>query len=105
MRERHHQSPIGPVPHQLRRDGNHKLLSKFRILNVVFSPDGRRLRLDVSDPQTDSTTIWEVLAAAAGAVLHRHYSYAGAPPSADRVPGSVPDSLIQKARFPEGFLW
>jgi hypothetical protein len=43
------------------------------------------------------------LAAAVGAVLHRHYSYAGALPSADRVPGSVPDSFIQKARFPEGY--
>ncbi len=45
------------------------------------------------------------LAAAAGAVLHRHYSYAAVPLSAEQVPGSVPDSLIQKARFPEGFLW
>ncbi len=34
------------------------------------------------------------LAAAAGAVLHRHYSsYAAAPFSAEQVPGSVPDSL------------
>ena len=45
------------------------------------------------------------LAAAAGAVLHRHYSYAAAPHSAEQMPGSVPDSSIQKARFPEGFLW
>jgi beta-glucosidase len=45
------------------------------------------------------------LAAAAGAVLHRHYSYAVAPRSADQVSGAVPDSFIQKARFPEGFLW
>jgi beta-glucosidase len=45
------------------------------------------------------------LAAAAGAVVHRHYSYAAAPVSAEQMPGSVPDSLIQKARFPEGFLW
>jgi beta-glucosidase len=45
------------------------------------------------------------LAAAAGAVLHRHYSYAAAPRSPDQVPGAVPDSFIQKARFPEGFLW
>src|SRR6266536_1253422 len=45
------------------------------------------------------------LAAFAGAVLSRRYSYAGAPIPTDRIPGSVPDSLIQKARFPEGFLW
>ena len=45
------------------------------------------------------------LAAAAGAVLHRHNSYAAATLSADQAPGAVPDSLIQKARFPEGFLW
>jgi beta-glucosidase len=45
------------------------------------------------------------LAAAASAVLHRHDSYAAVPVSAERVPGSVPDSLIQQARFPEGFLW
>jgi beta-glucosidase len=45
------------------------------------------------------------LAAAAGAVLHRHDSYAAAPISAEQMPGSVPDWLIQKARFPEGFLW
>jgi len=45
------------------------------------------------------------LAAAAGSVLHRHYSYAAVPVSAEQVPGSVPDSLIQQARFPEGFLW
>src|ERR1022692_2210904 len=45
------------------------------------------------------------LAAAAGAVLPRPYSYAAASLSADQVPGAVPDSLIQKARFPEGFLW
>src|SRR6202047_5482169 len=45
------------------------------------------------------------LAAAAGAVLHRHDSYTAVPVSAKQVPGSVPDSLIQQARFPEGFLW
>lgn len=45
------------------------------------------------------------LAAAAGAVLHRNYSYAASPLSADQDPGAVPDSLMQKARFPEGFLW
>ena len=57
--------------------------------------------------------LWTVLnlplvplaAAAAGGVLHRHYSYAAVPVSAEQVPGSVPDSLIQQARFPEGFLW
>ena len=40
------------------------------------------------------------LAAAAGAVLHRHYS-SRASLSAEQ----VPDSFIQTARFPEGFLW
>jgi len=45
------------------------------------------------------------LAAAAGAVLHRHYSYAAAPPSAEHMPGSVTESSIQTAHFPEGFLW
>src|SRR5499425_3683801 len=45
------------------------------------------------------------LAAMAGAVLHRHYGIADSSHSADQTPGSVPDSLIQKARFPEGFLW
>ena len=45
------------------------------------------------------------LAAAAGAVLHRHDSYAAVPVSAEQVPGSMPDSLIRQARFPEGFLW
>lgn len=43
------------------------------------------------------------LAAAAGALLHR--SYAAEPLSAIQVPGAMPDSVIQKARFPEGFLW
>src|ERR1700761_5940886 len=45
------------------------------------------------------------LAAAAGAVLHRHDTYAAVSGSAEQVPGSVPDSLIQQACFPEGFLW
>jgi eukaryotic-like serine/threonine-protein kinase len=36
-----------------------KLLSKPAIGSVSFSPDGRRLRFDVSDRETDSTTIWE----------------------------------------------
>src|SRR6185436_10785514 len=44
------------------------------------------------------------LAAAAGAALSCR-SYAVAPLSANQVPGSVPDSSLQKARFPEGFLW
>src|SRR5580704_15651717 len=49
------------------------------------------------------------LAAAAGAALYRGHSYAAAPIVADLVPdqtpGAVAESLIQKARFPEGFLW
>src|SRR5262245_44477973 len=45
------------------------------------------------------------LAAAAAAVLHRHYSYAATQRSEDQVPGAVPCSSIKKARFPEGFLW
>src|SRR5438093_13770341 len=45
------------------------------------------------------------LAAAAGALLYRHPSYAAAPLSADQIPGSVSESSIQTARFPEGFLW
>src|SRR3981081_3681207 len=45
------------------------------------------------------------LAAAAGAVLYRHPGYAATPLFADQIPGSVPEGSIQKARFPEGFLW
>jgi beta-glucosidase len=45
------------------------------------------------------------LAAAAGAVLHQPFSHATMLLSGEQVPGSVPDSVIQKARFPEGFLW
>ena len=45
------------------------------------------------------------LAAGAGVMLHRPYSYAAATVSAQQVPGSVADSVIEKARFPEGFLW
>ncbi len=45
------------------------------------------------------------LTAAAGAMLRRRSNYAAAPLSAEQAPGSVPDSLIHKARFPEGFLW
>src|SRR5664279_4751324 len=48
------------------------------------------------------------LAAAAGAALYRSPGYAAGPLAAGQVaasvPGSVPDSLIAKARFPEGFL-
>src|SRR5579871_5251635 len=45
------------------------------------------------------------LAAAAGAVLSRHPGYAATPLFADQIPGLVPEESIQKARFPEGFLW
>ncbi|HVU44932.1 MAG TPA: GH1 family beta-glucosidase [Terracidiphilus sp.] len=45
------------------------------------------------------------LAAVAGAALSRSCSYADAQPSGQQVPGSVSDAVIQKARFPEGFLW
>src|SRR4051794_11505869 len=45
------------------------------------------------------------LAAAAGAVLYRHHGYASPPLSTEQNPGSVPESLIQSAHFPEGFLW
>ena len=36
-----------------------KILTMQVIFNAVFSPDGRRLRLDISDPKTDFATIWE----------------------------------------------
>ncbi len=45
------------------------------------------------------------LAAAAGAVLYRHTGYAATPFTADQIPGSVPEGSIEKARFPDGFLW
>src|ERR1700730_12617859 len=45
------------------------------------------------------------LAAAAGAVLHGHDSYAAVPVTVEQVPGSVPEWLVQQACFPEGFLW
>lgn len=45
------------------------------------------------------------LAAAAGVVLSRNDSYAAEPASAQQVPGSVPDSIIQKARLPQEFVW
>jgi eukaryotic-like serine/threonine-protein kinase len=39
--------------------GSRKILSMSTVFDVRFSPDGRRLRFDVSDRETDSTTIWE----------------------------------------------
>jgi beta-glucosidase len=50
------------------------------------------------------------LAAAAGAALYRNSSFAAAqdgvaPFAGGNVPGAVPEALIEKARFPEGFLW
>src|ERR1700759_5422000 len=45
------------------------------------------------------------LAAAAGAVLHGHDRHAAVPVTAEQVPGSVPEWLVEQARFPEGFLW
>src|SRR3954471_1036767 len=45
------------------------------------------------------------LAAAAGVVLYRQRGYASASISAEQIPGSVPEALIQSAHFPEGFLW
>ena len=45
------------------------------------------------------------LAAAAGAALYRGRSYAAGSIIPDQVPGAVPESLIQKAQFPEGFFW
>jgi len=45
------------------------------------------------------------LAVAAGTVLHRNSGCAVAASSAGQVPGSVPDSLIEQARFPDGFIW
>ena len=47
--------------------GAHEILSKQAILNFVFSPDGRRMRFDLSDRQTDSKTIWEAGADGSGA--------------------------------------
>jgi len=45
------------------------------------------------------------LAAVAGAALHSGFGIAAVIHSAEQVPGSIADSVIQKARFPEGFLW
>src|ERR1051325_2634936 len=45
------------------------------------------------------------LAAAAGAALYRRPCYATAQGSRYQTPGSVPESSIQSAHFPEGFLW
>ena len=46
--------------------GAHKILSVPGIGNFVYSPDGRRIRFDVTDRQTDSTTIWEARADGSG---------------------------------------
>ena len=45
------------------------------------------------------------LALAAGAVLHQPFGNAASSLSGEHVPGSVPDSIIQKAHFPKGFFW
>src|SRR3984885_16053472 len=45
------------------------------------------------------------LAATAGVALNPWHSYAPNPISTNQTPGSVPESLINQARFPEGFLW
>ncbi len=45
------------------------------------------------------------LAAAAGAALYRGHDLAAGPVIQDQTPGFVPESLIQKARFPPNFLW
>ena len=45
------------------------------------------------------------LAAVAGAALSHSSSYASMQSSTEQVPGSIPDSVIEQARFPEGFLW
>jgi beta-glucosidase len=45
------------------------------------------------------------IAAAAGAALSSRSGYAAASLFAAQVPGSVPDSVINEARFPKGFLW
>jgi serine/threonine protein kinase/Tol biopolymer transport system component len=42
--------------------GGQKVLSQPGIDNPVYSPDGQRLRFDVTDRQTDSRTIWEARA-------------------------------------------
>jgi len=45
------------------------------------------------------------LAATAGVALSSWRSYADNTVSVSQMPGSVPESLIKEARFPEGFLW
>jgi beta-glucosidase len=43
--------------------------------------------------------------AAAGAGLLSSKTLPAAQPMQQPVPGSIPSSVIQQARFPEGFLW
>src|SRR6201996_3609191 len=45
------------------------------------------------------------LAAAAGAVLHQPFSHATIHRTSHQVPGSISPTVIQQARFPDGFLW
>src|ERR1022692_2896712 len=45
------------------------------------------------------------LAAAAGVALYEGRGYGSAQTSSAVDPGSMPDSVIKEARFPEGFLW
>ena len=45
------------------------------------------------------------LAATAGVALNPWRSYAASPISTNQTPGSAPESMINEARFPEGFLW
>jgi len=45
------------------------------------------------------------LAAVAGAALHSRFASTAWALAAEQVPGAVPDAAIQKARFPEGFIW
>jgi beta-glucosidase len=44
------------------------------------------------------------LAAAAGALLHNRSSNAAKQLSVIPIPGTIPDSVIEQARFPDGFL-
>jgi eukaryotic-like serine/threonine-protein kinase len=51
------------------QDGNdaRKILSMQDIFGATFSPDGRRLRFNVSDSKTDFSTLWEANADGSGA--------------------------------------